>query len=133
MVNWKYLIIGAILLVLLGYGAGRYLQPAKVVTKTEVVVHDHIHTVTITISKPDGTKTTTTTTDNNSVIDDKTSTVITNSKPQWKVAGLAGLNISNLSSPIYGAQIERRIIGPISVGVWGLTNSSGGISLSLEF
>jgi hypothetical protein len=140
-VETKYFLPIALLLVVLGYGLGRYLQPAKVVTKTQIVtqtvVHDHIHTVTITVTKPDGTKTTTTTTDNNSVSDKDTqsnsSTVTTYSKPDWKVSGLAGLQLTNLHSPVYGAEIDKRLLGPIFVGVWGLTNSTAGVSVGLEF
>jgi hypothetical protein len=139
--NTKTQIIVTIILVVAAFGAGRYLTPTKVVTKTQVVtqtndiIHDHIHTVVVT--NPNGT--TTTTTDNNSVIDDKTdtdsnsSTVTTYSKPQWKVSGMAGLSVNSLSTPIYGAQVERRILGPISAGIWGLSNSTGGVALSLEF
>jgi hypothetical protein len=143
--NNKTLIGAGLLLLLIGYAGGRYAQPAKIVTKTEVVtqiktvVEDHVHTVTVTKELPNGEKDTTTTTDNNSVIKDKTntkndsSTVTTYNKPQWRVQALAGLNASNFTNPIYGAGIERRIIGPIAAGAWGTTNHEGGISLSLEF
>ena len=123
----------AVLLIAIGYGFGRYVTPAKIVTKTLTVTQEHIHTVTVIVTKPDGTKTQTTTQDNNSVISSATSTVITNDKPQWKVAAMTGLNIHSLSVPVYGGQVERRIIGPISAGIWGLNNGTGGVQLSLEF
>lgn len=143
--NNKVLIGGSILLVLLGYATGRYIQPAKIVTKTEVVTKtntvtvDHIHTVTVTKELPNGEKDTTTVTDNNSTtkeketIDDKSSTVTTYSKPAWKVSALAGLNANNIGTPTYGGQIEHRLVGPIGAGIWGLSSGQGGISLSLEF
>ncbi len=132
-VNWKYGLGIIILLIGIGYGIGRYIQPAKIVTKTEIVVKEHVHTVTVTVTKPDGTKTTTTTQDDDKSTKDKSSTVTTQDKPSWKVAGLAGLSLNSLTTPVYGGQIERRIIGPVSVGVWGLTNSTGGVLLSIEF
>lgn len=141
----KYQIIGGLILLAIGYGAGRYIQPAKIVTKTETVtktntvVQDHIHTVTKTITLPGGKQETITTTDNNSVenqttkSDTKSSTVVTNSKPQWKVQALAGIDGNHLSVPVYGVDVERRIIGPISAGLYGNNNKEIGLSLSLEF
>jgi hypothetical protein len=94
--------------------------------------------VTVTKQLPSGEKDTTTTTTNNTVVDDttdtkaSTSTVISNLKPQWKVQALAGLNGNNLGTPVYGADVERRIIGPISAGLYGNTNKEVGLSISLE-
>ena len=138
----KYQIIGAILLLAIGYGAGRYVQPAKVVTKTQTVtndvIHDHIHTVIHTVTQPNGTTDSTTVVDNNSTEESNTksssSTVTTYNKPQWKAQVLAGLPLNGQPlAPIYGAGVERRIIGPISAGVWGNNNREAGLSVSLEF
>jgi len=133
--------IAGLVIFAVGYGTALLTRPAKVITKTQTItqthdiIHDHIHTVVVT--KPDGTKTTTT--DDNSVINDNSSTkdssstITTYSKPQWKVGALAGLSVNSLSKPIYGAQVEKRLLGPISIGAFGLSNSTGGVSLSLEF
>lgn len=140
----KEIIIGVVLLAA-GYGLGRYVQPAKVVTKTEVVtkvetqIQEHVHTITRTITDPNGHSETVTVTDNNtnthsnSESDSTSSTVTTYNKPQWKAQGLVGLNIHDLSSPVYGVGVERRILGPIFVGAYGKTNSEAGLSVSLEF
>lgn len=139
--NTKYYIIGGLILFAAGLGTGLYVKPAKVVTKTNTVtndvIHDHIITVTHTVTLPNGQKDTTTTTTNNTVINDKSSTnsstVIVYNKPQWKVNALAGLSASNLGTPIYGAQVERRILGPIFAGAWGTSDQRAGISLGIEF
>jgi hypothetical protein len=135
-----------ILMVLVGYAIGRYAQPAKVVTKTQVVtqvhdvVHEKIHKVIVTVTAPNGTKTTTTTIDNGSVINDQSntqsnsSTVTTYDKTQWSVGALANVDLTKgISAPSYGIQVERRILGPVWVGAYGLANASGGLSVSLEF
>lgn len=137
----KYYIIGGILLLAIGYGAGRYVQPAKVVTKlqtvTNDVVHDHIHTVIQTVTLPSGEKKSTTTIDNDKNETASTNTVsssvTTYSKPQWRAQGLAGLNLKSVSTPVYGIGIERRILGPIFAGAYGKNNGEVGISVSLEF
>lgn len=41
------------------------------------------------------------------------------SLPQWRIGALVGTTLPQ-PSMLYGVQIERRIIGPIHLGVWGL-------------
>ncbi len=132
-IDWKYGLGAILLLIGIGYATGRYIAPSKIVTKTETVIKEVVHTVTVTVTKSDGSSTSTTTTDSGTTIGSSTSSVTSSDKPSWKVAGLAGLSLNNLTTPVYGGQIERRIIGPVSAGVWGLTNSTGGVSLSIEF
>ncbi len=127
-----------------GYVGGRYVQPAKVVTEikevvktVEVVKHDTT-TITKEVTHPDGTKETDTTVVNHDIdlsksSDNKSSsTTLDNLKPQWKVQAQYGYNFSDLR-PVYGAGVEHRFIGPISLGAWGNTNHTAGLSASLEF
>jgi hypothetical protein len=129
------------------YAFGRYVQPAKQVIKTETLVKtvtvDHVDTVTVTKEtvKPDGTKEVETTkTDksvvtNNSDVNNKSSNTITNNKPQWRVRAdlipqVAG---GNTFGPLYGAGVERRILGPIWAGAFVNASRSAGLSVGLEF
>jgi hypothetical protein len=144
--SWQKILLAILLAFGVGYGSGRYVQPAKVEIKTqevikevEVVKHDTI-TVTKEIKKPDGTtEIDTTITDKDvetTTIADvkKTEETITNLKPQWNVRGLVGVSSFNFANPmVYGLNIERRIIGPIFVGAWGTTDKSAGLSIGLEF
>jgi predicted Zn-dependent protease len=129
----RLIVLSLVLVLLVGYAFGRYVVPGKETIKVQTVTVEHTHTVTITVHDKDGSSTTTTTTDTGSTTAANSSTVITNNKPLWKVSGLGGLNVHSLSTPIYGGEVEHRLVGPISVGVWGLSNSTGGVSLSLEF
>lgn len=134
-----YILLG-LLLIVIGYSLGRYTTPEKVVTKTvidtktvTVVQHD---IQTVEVDKPDGTKTIT-------VVDKSVDTtkqqigesqtkVVENSKPQWKVsAQLAPKAV--VYEYFYGAQIERRILGPVFVGAFGNIDHTLGVSLGLEF
>jgi hypothetical protein len=63
-------------------------------------------------------------------------------KPQWRVGLLVGTDLTKLSvqptapwiNPLLvGGHVERRIIGPVFVGVWGLSSGAGGISVAVEF
>lgn len=140
----KYVVLGLAGCLLLGYAIGRYAQPAKVVTKTEIVVktvetvkHDTV-TVTKEHQNTDGTKDVVTTITDHDIeqttkdIKEKDSKVLDSLKPQWKATGLYGYNFHDLRT-VYGASVDRRIIGPVFAGVWGNTDRTAGVSVSLEF
>lgn len=122
----------------------------------------HVTTKIVTVTKPDGTKyreatkqvdverATDTKVDLSSSLSQtthgqvdttatvQTSHVETSSKPDWRIGALIGANVNGLltnptGSLVYGAQVERRIVGPFSVGLWGLSSGQGGASVSVEF
>jgi len=141
----KMSVIGLLLLGL-GVAVGRYLAPGKVevvkeevIKEVEVVKKDVVY-VEKKITRPDGTI------EEERRIEDKSETerrrdqesreskIVQNAKPQWKVSGLVGTkDWTNISTPVYGISVERRIAGPIFVGAWGTTGSNVGISVGLEF
>jgi len=59
--------------------------------------------------------------------------IIISQKSQWKFQGLVGTEIRRPTEPIYGLGVERRIIGPIFIGIYGKSNTEAGVSVSLEF
>lgn len=102
-----------------------------------------------TFTKPDGSKATFTrlTNKTSSVrTGDKTSSLTsqvkgerlqvskseTTSRPSWKLTPMAGYNVP-AQSFLYGGMVERRILGPVSLGVWGLSNGTVGVAASVEF
>lgn len=53
----------------------------------------------------------------------------------WSVSAGAGMHFAdisskNLSGIFYGGSVDRRLLGPIWVGVWGYSDRSGGVSAS---
>jgi hypothetical protein len=56
--------------------------------------------------------------------------------PQWSVSLMPGVDLRGNSSLPYhavvGASVERRIIGPIFVGLWGNTAGAAGVTVKLE-
>lgn len=144
MSNWQQILLSILVAAGLGYAGGRYVQPAKVVTQikevvktVEIVKHDTT-TITKEVKHPDGTTETDTTVVNHDIdmshsnTSNTISKVTENLKPQWKATALAGYNFSSFEK-VYGAEIDRRIIGPIFVGAWGNSNHTGGLSVSVEF
>lgn len=47
--------------------------------------------------------------------------------PDWRIAGLVGYD----GGVVYGASVDRRILGPITVGAWGLSSGSVGASVGI--
>lgn len=142
----KYAKISVIVLsaLLLGYGVGRYIQPAKVQIKREEVIREvevvkrDVRIVEREIKRPDGTVERERIEEDRSTetvkkdTDKKDSTLIVNAKPQWKLQGFVGTD-GNLASPIYGVGVERRILGPFFLGGYANTKKEFGLSVSFEF
>jgi hypothetical protein len=95
--------------------------------KTETRIVDK-GTIAVDLSK-EGNKTDT------SVATSKTST--TRGGPQWRLSALATPSANDRNSlggnMSYGVGIEKSILGPISAGVFGISNRVYGVSVSLSF
>ena len=140
-----------------GFAAGKFTGAAsveeriQVVTVThEVKVQSRARDVVRYIERttlPDGTKTekvseriatkaeTTTATDASS---SATTVRKTERAPDWRVGVLVGATWKEpalvISGPlVLGVQVERRMLGPFSLGVWGTTQGAAGASISGEF
>jgi hypothetical protein len=144
-IQLKYL--AAIVIVAMAAGAAltRQFAPREVI-KTQLVDHDvikdHVVTVTKEIVNKDGSKEIdTTVVDDKKENDVKKETVVDSKpipqlKPQWFVTAGAGLDVTslgNMANPVYSGSVNRRILGPIYLGVWGNTRSQVGVQLGLEF
>lgn len=136
----KYFVV-MVIVVVVSYSFGRYMAPEKVRTE--------IQTVTVEVEKKvnkkqkvyirentDGSKETVivtdTTTDERSKGAQRTdSKEVVSSKDKLNVSILAGSSLS--LQPIVGASAHKNFIGPITLGVWGLSNGTGGLSVGLNF
>lgn len=189
---WVRNILILVLIFAMGYGAGRYAQPAKVVIQDRVVtvekkvvvtevkteikivkvadtsVDRKVHKTVTETEKPDGTKTKVTTEDSdtskktheddttvakkddtskttdNKAVDSSHTSITTYSKPQWHLGANGGISIPyfigqgvlgvpGMKGFVVGAQLERRIVGPVFMGIVGNTQGMVGISISGEF
>lgn len=142
--NTRLYVLIALLLIVIGYALGYYTLPQKVVTqtvtevKTVTVIQHDVQTVTKEIIKPDGTKEIDTVTTDKSVDTSKSeekidkTKIVEIGKPQWK----ANVQFSPKETKyayVYGVQIERRILGPVFLGVFGNMDRTLGVSVGLEF
>jgi len=144
-VKTKLLIVGVALLA--AFAAGRYTVPEKVKIVTQTVEVEKKqensdlkeHTKTTIVKKPDGSSVTTietvaddkTNETDSSTIDTQTSKEITR-ESQVTISALAGVNISS-PAMVYGASVTKPILGPITIGLWGLSNATIGVSVGLSF
>lgn len=140
-------------LIILSFAFGRYSAPEKIKIETKTVTveiekvktdenTDNSKTVT-EIIRPDHTIIKRTRYDKKT---DKTTQTITEDRKEVQeskeitkgskvtIAALGSLNLTHLTSGItYGASISKAILGPITLGLWGLTDSTIGVSCGLEF
>ena len=110
-------------------------------TITETTKPDGTKIKTTQIIEDTSTKRSTNTDDHTQETDAKItvnreSKEVDNKKPSLALHGLVGVDASHLSSamqPIYGGAIDKNIFGPISVGGWGLSNGTCGLSIGITF
>lgn len=145
----RYKILIIVVMVALAYTSGRYLTPTKVqtVTKIQTVVktitkHDvHTKTITVVTQKPDGTKIIQTTTSQDddtttgtatSVKNDSSKLVENDGKDLTNISAMAGVDFRT-KNLIYGAQVSKQLLGPVSMGLWGMTDGVVGVSVGISF
>lgn len=112
------------LALLVGAACGYYLMPTKTVTQ---VVEKKVNRVITIVKRPDGTVEKVI--KDNSVITTDTETKV-KERSKLAISALAG---TDLSKPIYGAAVSKEVLGPITIGIFGLSNASFGASVGLNF
>jgi len=144
-----------ILLVLMGVAGafGYYFAPGKVETKTVEIVKEvekikfqenkHINTRIVETIWPDGRTTKETFIVDNSVIflDRETEIekikeslkIITTEKPMNKVSVSTNIVGKDRIADVYQVNYERRIMGPVFLGVYGRTDKEFGAGVGIEF
>lgn len=128
------------------FASGRYSTQGST-TKTietkkidaEISTDRDTHKKTVITKAKDGSEVTTITEDTTAVIKerqdetDRTATTTTAKSSRLNISALAGTQFPNLLKPVYGASISKEFIGPVTVGLWTLTNGTVGISVGLNF
>lgn len=105
----------------------------KTVEVTKEVLKTDVRTVVKIVEKPDGSKETTTEiVDHSSKESSKSKESVKYTQKDWMVSASASTKFTNIE-PIYGAQVQRRILGPIYMGVVASTDKMVGVSVGLEF
>lgn len=151
-------ILVATAVILASYAFGRFSTPdhvkietkivevEKKTTDTELNKDKHKETTTVEITKPDGTKEKTTKTVEDTKTDKTTKSteetdrteesskeVSRGSKVTLAALGGVSLNLTGTSPILYGGILTKPVLGPITIGVWGLSNATTGLAVGLTF
>lgn len=130
----------AFVLLMTGFAVGYKLAKGNVAevdktkTTTDTKTNDTDHKVTVIVQKPDGNTTTTIVEDRHRTTDSdttQTSVVTIMKKAKINVSVLAATE--HFIKPYYGISINKEVLGPITVGVFGLTNGTLGLSIGFNF
>lgn len=131
-------IITACVAAVAGAALGRALVPPR------VEYRDRVHTVTVT--KVERVRTRTTTKPDGTRVEERTETkrradgdtrtdpvVLVPPAARWSASVLAGATPS--LTPVYGGHVTYRLVGPLTVGAWGLGGgiTAGGISAGVTW
>lgn len=149
----KTKIIIALVLLAGAYATGRYMSPEKIKVEKEVVtqvvekiktktVSDLEKTITETINV-DGSRSIITVLrrktskenekDTESKTEVKEITDIQNRTNSVTINALGGLNVLDPKAGlIVGGQISKPLLGPVVLGIWGMSNKTAGVSLGLQ-
>jgi hypothetical protein len=114
----------------------KYLVQTKTVTVDHEVIKDNIVTVTHTITQPNGTveSTTTTTDKSDKLVSDVNTAVVASTHSTLNISALVANDFSRgVLVPTYGVSVSKQLLGPVTVGGFGLTNGTIGISIGINF
>lgn len=157
----SWLILSTVILIL-GLAIGRYSLPARIETKEviktitvekktddKVTTKNNDKVLVTTVTKfPDGRIVTET-----KLVDKSTTTVVDNKKDnidtktedskesttiyevnRYHLGLMAGKDITDLTkAPTFGIELDKKFIGPISLGVYGQTDKTLGLLIGLSF
>jgi hypothetical protein len=135
---------------LVGALAARFAFPSKtelrqrdVVTKEKIVYKDRITTKSRTETrKPDGTTVVVETdkvaeSDKTSELDKKLMDRVKLTTPpqnlNYEIYGLVGTSLRSLGQPSYGISLGRRLVGPIWINAFVMSDLSGGVGIGFKF
>ena len=139
------------------------VEVEKIVEKKVFVDNTKTRTKVVVVEAPDGTKTSTTDVavdtdvknesekaeervvyvDREKIVEVEVEKKVETSQtlPDWRIGALVGANPLDMWSKqavvfgdlALGAEVQRRIVGPVYGGVWGTTQGAVGVSVGLEF
>ena len=139
--NKNKVVIGGIAVVVVAYYAGKHSAPEKVRVETVTVevekkVNKEQRKKVFIKENKDGSKETTivvdTSVNENTRTNAESTVKETITRTKLNVSVLVGGSLP-LSEPIFGISAQKNFIGPITLGIWGLTNKTGGVSIGLNF
>jgi len=147
---------------IISFAFGRYLTPVKIKTETKTVEVVKVVKVKVKdttkqkrkesliteITYPDGRKErivkvienddehskTDTAENSEKDLTNTTSKEVVKNSSRLNVSALGGVDFSKgYAQPVFGAAVTKDIVGPVSIGIWGLSNGTIGASVGVSF
>ena len=127
--------------VILSFGFGRYSNRTAASTKiqsetdTQTKQDQVTDKRTVIVKEPGGKETTSITEETHVQTRENTDSQMketVKASPQLQVSALAGLDL-NAHAPTYGVAVSKQVLGPITVGAFGLTTGIVGVSIGMTF
>lgn len=132
--------LGGIVIIVVAFYCGRYSAPERIKTETKIVevekevIKTEYKTVRIKENK-DGSKETIIVSESNS--QEKAKQKSSEEKKEILKNGSTYVSLLFGASTVphlnYGLSVQRDVLGPFTIGVWGLTNANFGASIGLRF
>lgn len=123
-------IIALQVLLLAGKGKDQPKDVATSVTDAKTVKKK---TKTVVTKRPDGTTRTETSVTESTGTKRKTEQKETEVVRKNHVQALIGTSVKDFGVPVYGLSYQREVFSQVSVGAFGLTNGTVGVSLGVSF
>lgn len=133
--------ISGIIIIVVAFYCGRISSPEKIKTEIRTIevekeVNKTERKVIRVRENADGSKDTVIVVDSNTNEESRIkssveSKEITNAKKSNASILVGGAY--PISGPYFGLSFQRNVLGPFTVGAWVLTNSSGGLSVGMNF
>lgn len=125
---------------IVAFALGRYSKTvdttSQTTTQVEKAQDKEEHTVTQTVKKVDGTVVTTITDDTSTKtnqITNQTKDSTAKANSTLNISALVANDFKNPFQLVYGVSITKQLLGPITVGAFGLTNQTIGVSIGVNF
>lgn len=134
----KYKLLILTFSLVLSFSLGRYSATSKSTPQTQETTNtgEKIHTVTV-ITEDHGKKVTEVTQDEtvNTTSKETTKSTIQSAPKQsnFNVSVLGGVLVQTRPDLVYGVSVSKQVIGPITGGLFGLSNGILGVSIGLNF
>ncbi len=128
-----------LIMIVISFAIGRYTTPGVKTeqTKQEVAVADkHTQVTTTTTKLPDGTVKTIKVKDvvaKSATTKQEKSVAQESKKSLLNVSAIVAYDFTQPGIPLYGISISKEVAGPITAGIFGLTNGILGVSIGINF
>ncbi len=134
----KAQIITLLAVATVAYAAGLHNTPKSIESSKEEEVkrETNTHEVVETVQLTSGEIHTTKTTDRSSTTDKtkKEDKRVVSQASKINISALVAKNLRNNDEPIlYGVSVSKEVAGPITAGIFGLSNGTVGLSLGINF